>query len=264
MEILKSYANTSGGQIHYSYKPGEGIPIVCFHQTASSGRSFYKLMKEKSIKNAIYALDTPGFGNSFDPEGMPDFEQYASWLLESLDNIGIKRFHALGHHTGAAICVEISKTNKDLIASMILIGPFPLTFSEREEFRPAFSTPISPNADGSYLIDTWNYLAKLGANKDLQNHHEEFIDHVRAYYSRYQTYSAVWDYDFTKPYQEVTCPILLMAAPDDVLEPYLKRSAELQPNAKIVKIKGANYEPYLDAQQLGLVIQKFFEVEVLN
>ena len=82
--------------------------------------------------------------------------------------------------------------------------------------------------------------------------------------TKFQTYSAVWDYDFTKPYQEVTCPILLMAAPDDVLEPYLKRSAELQPNAKIVKIKGANYEPYLDAQQLGLVIQKFLEVEVLN
>ena len=257
MSIKKAYVSTSAGQIHYSFTEGEGVPIICFHQTASSSRSFHKLMEVGDIKNPFFAFDTPGFGNSFDPKGMPKFEEFASWLMEAINSLGINQFHALGHHTGAAICVEIAKSYADKVLSMILVGPFPLTPEEREEFRPMFSKPIEPNKDGSYLIETWDYLRKLGADNDLQTHHEELIDHVRAYYSRYQTYSAVWDYDFTTPYKNVTCPILIMAADDDVLYPYLDRSRKLNSKAEFVESFGANYEPTLDSVNMSSQISKF-------
>ncbi len=245
--IRKGYADCSAGQIHYAHRAGNGLPIVCFHQTASSGVSFHRIMAASGLANPLYALDTPGFGGSFEPDGRPAFEQYAAWLFEALAALGVHEFYALGHHTGAGICVELAARHPEAVKAMILIGPYPLTPQEREEFRRHFSSAISPTEDGGYLMTTWRYLAGLGAKADLEVHHRELLNHVRAYDGRFKTYSAVWDYDFTAPYKNATCPILLMAAEDDVLYPYLKRAQELQPSATVAEVTGANFEPELDA-----------------
>ncbi|MBR45081.1 MAG: hypothetical protein CMM31_01050 [Rhodospirillaceae bacterium] len=79
--IRKGYADCSAGQIHYLWREGAGVPLVCFHQTASAASCYARLMAEADIANPVYALDTPGFGGSFDPAGMPAFEQYAAWLF---------------------------------------------------------------------------------------------------------------------------------------------------------------------------------------
>ena len=48
-----------------------------------------------------------------------------------------------------------------------------------------------------------------------------------------------------------------MAAEDDVLYPYLERSKELQPSAKLVKLTGANFEPEFDADGIVAAINDF-------
>jgi len=159
----KGYAECSAGQIHYAWRDGEGIPIVCFHQTASSGDSFHRIMRSARFANPIYAFDTPGFGGSFETEGLPAFEQYAAWLFEAVTALGLNEFICMGHHTGAGICVELAARQPASVKAMILIGPYPLTPEEREDFRKHFSAPIAPNEDGGYLMTTWRYLAGLGA-----------------------------------------------------------------------------------------------------
>jgi pimeloyl-ACP methyl ester carboxylesterase len=257
MTIKRGYVDISAGQIHYAWRDGSGMPIVCFHQTASSNTSYHRIMEHAGLSQPIYALDTPGFGGSFDPEGMPTFTQYAAWLFEAVAALDLGPFHAMGHHTGAGICVELSATHADRVKSMILVGPFPLSAEEREEFRPHFSTPISPNEDGAYLLTTWKYLRGLGAHGELDVHHRELLNHVRAHYSRFQTYSSVWDYDFTTPYKNATCPILVMAAQEDVLYPYLQRAKDLQPGATLVELTGANYELELDTDGVVQAIKNF-------
>jgi len=41
MSIRKAYLDTSGGQVHFHMAPGNGLPVVFLHQTASSGRMCY-------------------------------------------------------------------------------------------------------------------------------------------------------------------------------------------------------------------------------
>ncbi len=256
-QIKKSYVDCSAGQIHYAWRNGTGTPLVCFHQTASASTSYYRLMAEDRISNPIYALDTPGFGGSFDPEGMPIFEQYAAWLFEALAVLGIDKFYCLGHHTGAGICVALSSFHPDVVKGMVLIGPYPLMAEEREEFRQHFSKPIAPTEDGGYLDVTWRYLADLGAVGDLDLHHRELLNHLRAHQGRYQAYSAVWDYDFATPYQNAVCPILLMAAEDDVLYPYLSRARKMQPAARVASVAGANFEPDRDPVAIANAVANF-------
>ena len=256
MTIKKAYADTSGGQLHYHMTEGEGTPIVFLHQTASSGKMYYDVMARLGGKS-MFAMDTPGFGGSFEPEDMPSMFQYASWIVEALDDIGIGDFHLCGHHTGVCIAAEIITAHPDRVKTCMMIGPVPLTKEEREAFRVHFSTPFSPDPDGEYLKTTWDYLGELGATFDVAFHHREFIDTCRAYMGRFKAYSAVWDQDFTGLFENIACPLLLMCAPDDILFEYLDRAKEIQPGAESVLLEGGNFEPDQDPGGTANAIRNF-------
>ncbi len=258
-DIKKSYADTSGGQIHYRYLAGRGTPIVFLHQTASSSAMYEKVMARLEGFRPLYALDTPGFGGSFDPEGMPPIGQYVSWLAEAIQKIGLRRYHLLGHHTGGFIAGELAARHPDRVASFMMIGAAVLSEAERAEFSKAFSAPMAPTADGQYLAGTWQYLAKLGADRDLALHHRELVDTVRAYMGRYQGYTALWQQDFGVHLKAVRCPILLMSSVDDVLYPYFEPAKALRPDATAILLKGANFEPDLDPDGTANAIRGFVE-----
>jgi pimeloyl-ACP methyl ester carboxylesterase len=259
MTIRKAYVDCAGGQIHYRYADGPGTPIVFFQQTASSSKMYLKVMAHLLGDYRMIALDTPGFGESFDPVAPPTMAQYADWLLEALDSIGLDHFHIFGHHTGACLGVEIGARHPHRVASLMMVGPVPLTADERNEFSKHFGAPISPIADGSYLQATWEYLKTLGADGDLDLHHRELIDTTRAYLGRSMAYGAVWQQDWTKLYQQVRCPMLLLCAEDDVLFPFFARAQEIRPEAKAVVLKGANFEPDLDSAGTAHAIREFLE-----
>ncbi|MEL7027876.1 MAG: hypothetical protein AAGL49_01420, partial [Pseudomonadota bacterium] len=130
---------------------------------------------------------------------------------------------------------------------------------ERDEFRKIYSTPMSPTEDGGYLMQTWDYLKGLGAHTSLELHHRELVDTVRAYWGRYQVYSAVWDQDFTAFYKQVKQPMLIMCAEEDVLMPFFGRAQEMRPDARAVTINGKNFEPDQDPQGVTAAFTDFLE-----
>lgn len=262
MIITKGYADSQGGQIHYRHIPGNSrTPIIFLHQTASSGRMWEKVMLRLAGRGPLYAMDTPGFGGSFDPPeaSQPAISDYAAWLLEAIDSLGIKQFHLAGHHTGACIGVEIAARHPDRVASLTMIGPVPLTAEERLEFSKYFGTPFQPNVSGSYLLENWEYLRNLGAHADPLLINREMSDQLRAWWGRVQSYKAVWNHDFVAAYKKVTCPLLIGAADEDVLAPYLDRAKEMRPDAKVMRISGANFEPDLDTEGVSSSISAFLD-----
>lgn len=250
MAVIRcGYSDTADGrQVHYRHRAGTGEPVVFFHQTASSGRMWLKTIDRLDPDWDCWAFDTPGFGSSFDPErdAEPPMSQYVDWLREAILALGLERVHIVGHHTGACIGVEMAARYPDMALSLTLCGPVPLTAEERLEFSKHFGTPFTPVTSGAYLLDNWDYLRALGAAADPMLFHREMADMLRAWWGRVQSYKAVWGQDFTGFYRDVRCPILIMAAPDDVLRPYLDRAAEIRPDAVRHEVDGANFEPDLD------------------
>ena len=249
--IRKGYATTADGeQIHYRHRAGPGTPVVFFHQTASSGQMYLKTFERLDPRWNCYALDTPGFGGSFDPvrEAEPPMAQYVDWLRQAIGDLGLRQVHIVGHHTGACIGVEMAARYPELALSLAMCGPVPLTAEERVEFSKIFGTPFTPTTSGGYLMDNWDYLRALGAAADPLLFHREMADMLRAWWGRVQSYKAVWGQDFTGFYKQVRCPLLIMAAPDDVLRGYLGRAAEMRPDATVHEVGGANFEPDLDAE----------------
>jgi pimeloyl-ACP methyl ester carboxylesterase len=260
--IRKSYADTSGGQVHIRSSEGpSGVPVLFFHQTASSGQMWLKTMERLAGRWTMHAFDTPGFGGSFDPEpqAKPPLSQYVDWLYEAVQAVGVSRAHIVGHHTGACIGVEMAARYPELAQSLTLIGPVPLTSEERVEFSKHFGAPFTPGVSGAYLLDNWEYLRNLGATADPMLMHREMADQLRAWWGRVQSYSAVWTQDFPAFYQAVRCPLLIGAAPDDVLHPFLERAKMMRPDAEVLELSGANFEPDLDADRFAGGLAEFLK-----
>lgn len=249
-----AYVDIDPGQIHYRHKAASGLPIVYFHQTASSSKMWLKVMEQLGDTGPHYAFDTPGFGGSFDAETQPTMSQYVDWLKEAMAALGIEKAHIVGHHTGACIGCEMAARYPDIAQSVTLIGPVPLTQDERNEFSKHFGTPFTPRVSGSYLNDNWHYLDRLGAHHDVDLFHREMWDMMRAWQGRVKSYVAVWDQDFTQYYKEISAPLLIMCAQDDVLWPFFDRAKEIRPDATAVVPTGANFEPDLDPDTVSAAI----------
>lgn len=258
--ICNKYVDTSNGQIHYRHKHGDGLPLICLHQTASSSAMFVKVMESYKGDNEFYAFDTPGFGGSFNPTGQPEMQQYGRYILEALNELGIDNFHLFGHHTGVSIGVEIALLAEEKVDSFSMIGPVILTEEERKLFATIYPKPFEPKSDGSHLKEMWDYVAALGGgNPSLGLHHREFVDTARAWEGHIKIYSKIWDQDFSALFTQVKCPMLIMCSENDILWPMFKRGKEIRPDVKSVQIGGTNLQTDEVPDEVAAVLAGFID-----
>jgi pimeloyl-ACP methyl ester carboxylesterase len=255
--MRKAYVDTPHGQVHYRMKAGQGTPIICFHQTASSSAMFEKFAEAYQGAEPIYAFDTPGFGGSFDPDGMPEMKGYALMLLEAIKSLGFDKVHLFGHHTGASIAIEIATEDADRCASLMMIGPVVLTAEERQAFGGVYPQPFELQKDGSHLKIMWDYVASIGGDSTLELHHRELVDTARAWQGHIKVYTKIWDQDFSALYAKVAVPMLIMCAEKDILWPMFERAKEMRPDAVATVIPGSNFQPDEAPTETAAAIQDY-------
>jgi pimeloyl-ACP methyl ester carboxylesterase len=257
--IRRGYVDVAGGQLHYRYRPGRGAPVVCLHQTASSSAMFERVMDRWQGPEALYALDTPGFGGSYEPDGEPTMADYGAVLLEATRALGLGRMHLFGHHTGACIAIEMADAAPERIASLSMIGPVTITREEASAFKSVYPKDFRIRADGSHLRRMWDYVAEIGGASSVDLHHREFVDTARAWAGHIRVYRAIWDQDFVALYRRVRAPLLIMCSPDDVLWPIFPRAKELRPDAQAVELGGSNFQTDEVPDQVVAALRGFLD-----
>ena len=257
-KIRKAYVDAANAQIHYLYSDGQGIPLLLFHRTPASSVIYERMMKKMMGSRPIFALDTPGFGESFNPEGMPSVIDYRDWFCEAIDNLGISSFHIYAHHTGTHIATEIAVYWKNRVQSLMLNGVAYLTEKERLEFAKKILPATRPDEDGRYLMETWKIIKSLFPSFDRDLVHSEFIGALRAMDGRDQAFRAIWDQEFTKVLRQVECPVFAMSAANDFFAGYLDRIKENIPSARIALLGNAIVaSPELDTDNTVRLVKEF-------
>lgn len=256
-KIVKSYVDLPVGQIHVLSVKGSAPPIVFLHQTACSADSFVDVMAHLRLPNHLIALDTPGFGASFRPAGWPSMAKYAGWTVAALDKLKVKQFHLFGHHTGSSLAAEIATRHPKRVRSVMMLGPVPMTKQEREAFRGHYDKPIAPRADGTHLLDNWNYCAKFNPNADLAVVHDEVASMIRNWRARPQAYRAVSFHDSMALVKKLKCPLLFMTTPEDFFYPRFAEVCALRPDAKVSIVGGENLPTLSDPKGVAAGIAKF-------
>lgn len=251
----KGYADIADGQVHYRLRPGDGLPVVFLHQTASSSAMWEKVMERWIAPHPLYAFDTPGFGGSFDPVEPPSMAVYARWIDEAMAALGITHAHLVGHHTGSGIAVQIASDRPALAASVAMIGASCLSADERQRFADKLGAPFRPVRSGAYLLKNWEYLRVGGADADIALLHREMTDQLRAWATRPDAYAAAWAQDQGALIAKLACPAIAISAKDDLLFTSLARVAAIRPDIRCVTLEaGANYEPDLVPDELSEIL----------
>jgi pimeloyl-ACP methyl ester carboxylesterase len=259
MTIRKGYVDTAAGQVHYRYLAGgPGLPVIFLHRTPASSVTFEGMLAALDGERPGFALDTPGFGGSFDPAGQPTILDYRDWLADAISGLGLTRFHLYGHHTGTHIATELAAAWPDRVASLMLNGMAYLTTDERAAFRRMVAPATPPDPEGAYLQPLWQLIKGLFPVWDADLVHREFTAALRAQAGRDQAFQAIWNQDFVAQLGRVRCPLLAISAADDFFLPYLERVKSSHPLARTVVTGSARVAaPELDTVRSAAVVREF-------
>ena len=120
VSVRREFRDSRLGQVHLrkaapltGAAQGARTPVVLLHQTPLSGRMFASLLPLLGTDRSVYALDTPGYGESAMPATRPTLEQYAHALGDVLESFG-EPVDLVGHHTGARLAVEPARLYRSI------------------------------------------------------------------------------------------------------------------------------------------------------
>lgn len=260
MIIRRRYVDCRDGQIHVREAGDPANPTICmFHQTASSGAMFEKVMARLAGGYHCLAFDSPGFGQSYQPDSIPDMRFVADRLMEAIDSIGVDTFHACGHHTGGCAAIEMPRAYPGRLLSLTLIGPVLVNEAEKAEYRKVFVRPFAAEPSGEFLMTAWKYLEMVGAASSVELHCREMIDHLIARDTMPMAFNAVWNQDVEGAYRSVDVPLHIMCSKDDVLWPLFERASAVRPDAVKSIVGGSDYQPDRDPDGVAAALDSFIK-----
>ncbi|QXW00900.1 MULTISPECIES: alpha/beta fold hydrolase [Rhodococcus] len=209
------YVDSSFGQLHYAQQ-GSGETILLLHQAPRSSDEFRELIPLLAADFHVVAMDMPGYGNSAPVPGPQTIETYARGAWELLDGLGVERVTVLGHHTGAAVALEMAASRPDRVAAAVLSS---CPWADRN-YREGHSGPggidcVDRAADGSHLTSLWEmrrpYYPEPGTALL-----DRFIRDALAYrVDPAEGHKACARYVMEERIGSVTAPVLLIGAQRD-------------------------------------------------
>ena len=134
-QVERSFIATPSGRIHIA-STGSGAPVLLLHQTPRSWDEFRDVLPLLGRHYRVIAMDTVGYGDSDPlPDGKASIENWATAAHQLLVALGIGRAAVVGHHTGAAIAVEIAAAYPKHVAALVLSASPYVDEARRKEAR---------------------------------------------------------------------------------------------------------------------------------
>ncbi|MCS7002457.1 MAG: alpha/beta hydrolase [Dehalococcoidia bacterium] len=254
--IVRGYVDAPSGQIHFR-DVGSGPVLVFLHQTATSGRVFTPVLERLAGQFRCLALDTPGFGRSTPPPTPYRMPEYARSALIALTNLGVERFHLLGHHTGASIAAEMAVTAPERIERLILHS-CPVGTDEYRAQKLAEAVPVPIARDGSHVEWVRNRVLGYGESLDPEELNALIVEYLQALPRSYEAHIAVWTQRVEDLAPRLAMPVLLLTGERDQFVAQQDALALRFPNAQSVILTDRGRLCFLqDPDQYARVVTRF-------
>ena len=261
--IHRNFANTPDGQIHYA-TAGQGKPVLLLHQTPRSWDEYRDVLPIIGSRYQAIAMDTIGFGDSYQPNQEASIEIYAQGVIRLLDAIALERVHLVGHHTGGVIAVEVAASYPDRVYKLILSStPFvDAADRERRKSRPPIDE-VEFKPDGSHLTELWQRRMPFYPNDRPDILTRFVLDALKVNDRMEEGHRAVNMYKMEDKVHLIKAPTLVVAGTDDPFSyPRMKPLSENIKNSKTAEIKGGMV-PMVDQmpEEFARVVLDFLDRE---
>ncbi|MFF4257779.1 alpha/beta fold hydrolase [Streptomyces sp. NPDC001663] len=215
MTLHKGYVPSDFGQLHY-VECGTGEPVLMLHQTPRSWTEYLDVLPLVGAECRAIAMDTLGFGASAKPEGPHSIERFADAAVALVDELGLERFHLVGHHTGGVIAVELAARLQNRVASLLLSAT---PFIDDEKRRTAAERKpvdhVDPRPDGSHLVELWNRRRGFYEEGQEAALNRFMVDALTVLDRVEEGHVAVRGYEMDRRLPDITARTLAVCAPGD-------------------------------------------------
>ncbi|HEY8568572.1 alpha/beta fold hydrolase [Microbulbifer sp.] len=218
-------------QLHFRSCGCEASPLLLLlHQTPSSSAMYVRLMPLLANDFFVLAIDTPGFGSS-DPlpatfPGGISIAGFADAIYRAVSSKFDRPALVFGHHTGAAIAVQLAFDQPAFVRALALSGPTLLT-DEQKAALPRAAQTLAVNAEGTHWQQMWQRLRAKDPQAELSLSLREALLAFACgdYYEA--SYRAVVEQDVAAQMATIQCPALVFAGGQDVLSSAVSPSVRL-------------------------------------
>lgn len=250
--IRKGFIQVDGRHVHYRVC-GAGPAVVMLHDSPRSSVLHLRSLREFGDAFTVYALDTPGYGQS-DPlpgEPRPTIDDFADALASALLVLGLRGATVYAFHTSSKIAAACASRHPGVIGHLLLDGisipaqPSPDAFIER------YMSPFVPDTTGACIGAQWTKVRDLhryfpwfdirpGARMPTAEPspgalHEYVLDFFSAGSNYAMAYSAAMRYAARPALESLTTPTTVMARADDVLYGFLDAVEKILPACGVVE-----------------------------
>ncbi|QPF95076.1 alpha/beta hydrolase [Bradyrhizobium commune] len=238
--IERRFIATARARIHIA-AAGAGRPLLLLHQTPRSWDEFREVLPRLGTRYRAIAMDTVGFGDS---DALPfaenSIEAWSACAFDLLDALDLREVAVLGHHTGAAIAIEMAASRPERIAAMVLSAS-PYVDAERrmQKAGKPVVDEATRTADGSHLLSLWRMRQPDYPDGDIDLLERFVIDALKAGRLAAEGHHVVNRYVMEQRLPLVACPTRIIApTADPHAFPVARKVAGAIAGASLVEIAG--------------------------
>jgi pimeloyl-ACP methyl ester carboxylesterase len=178
--VERCFVTTPLGRIHVAMA-GTGFPVLLLHQTPRSWDEYRDVLPLLGRDFRAIAMDTLGFGDSDSPAGEPSIELWAEGAFALLDALDEPRAAIVGHHTGAAIAVEMAASVPARVSALVLSAcPFVDAARRAKHHGTRVIDDVEARTDGAHLTELWARRQPFYPADDIDLLQRFMIDALRA------------------------------------------------------------------------------------
>jgi pimeloyl-ACP methyl ester carboxylesterase len=247
--LRRAYIDSRYGQLHYRIvlprQAPTAPPLVCLHQTPSSGRDWEPVLTELAADRVVVAPDTPGYGMSDPPPTPLEIVDFAAIMLRFMDDLAAATvvprgpFDIMGMHTGSVTATEMARAYPARVRKLVLFGlaAYDADLRAQKLAKLAENFP-PPGSDLAHVEKLWSVISRLSdPRKTAEDRHVGMAECLRLGSRMPWGYIAVYRYDFLAAMPQVRQPVLVIN-PEDDLWAVTRATSHLLPNGRRFDMPG--------------------------
>ena len=249
---------TRFGHVHY-WTAGDGPHVLLLHQAAQSADEYLAIAPLLAAKYSVVSLDYPGHGASDTPDHELSVPEYVEAVTAVLDELGVEKTHAVGHHSGGILAVALAVANPDRFGKLVLSGAGisdPAVADLLLNNPMTRDLPVDP--DGEFLQKTWAVYRKMSApGTSPEVSFLPFITGLKARLRPHDMHYELLRWDYETSWRQLTHETLLVKAERDHFSGDVEGLNEALPNSAMTVLTDCG--PWLLYEQPELVASTIAE-----
>lgn len=269
--LFEIYASTLGDIAYASM--GHGRPLLLIHSMmlGTSRREWDMVISSLSEHYHVYAIDLPGFGNSFLPDKPWTAYQYAHIIHEFMEEVIRRPACILASNGGSDLALVTSMLYSEKIKGMMLISPqgFGRGFATNEDLKPLNGLLLPVSGTQQFLLETTKskikasletaFFAKEKIQDDLV---QTFYTSARGSKNRQITFATLktgfWRADTKAAFAGLTVPFWIFWGEENKTNPisFMEWAENTRPDGEYVIFEEVGNFPHMENSDNFLKIVK--------